>query len=73
VRERIPRDILRRLERNLGGAVDLVEGRKGTLRVVEAYGGKLSCCVELAEGGLLWVEAAHVTLPAEQEQKRGRA
>lgn len=59
----VPRAVLRRLEGRLGSVVNLVDGRKGTLRVVDACGNKLSFCVELQDGRLVWLDSDELLIP----------
>jgi hypothetical protein len=47
--------VLRWFERQVGRTVTLLDGRKVTLRVVDACGGELSLCIEVPGSGLVWI------------------
>jgi hypothetical protein len=62
--------VLRRFEGLLEREVALIDGRKATLRVVDACDGEISCCVELPGQGLIWIDSDQVQLP--DDEMRGR-
>lgn len=65
--------ILRRFERHIGYEVVLANGRKATLRVVDACSGELSCCVEFPDNALVWVDPERLWILNEPDRSRGGA
>jgi hypothetical protein len=69
----VPRDVLRWFERQVGRDVTLGDGRKVTLRFVDACSGELSLCVEVPGAGLVWIGLDDVLAPHEPQRSRGAA
>ncbi|HEV8232742.1 MAG TPA: hypothetical protein VGQ75_10385 [Thermoanaerobaculia bacterium] len=51
----VPAVVLRWLERQVGRTVTLRDGRKATLRLVDACSGELSLCLDVPGSGIVWV------------------
>jgi len=60
----VPAVVLRWLERQVGRTVTLGDGRRVTLRLVDACSGELSLCVELPGSGVVWIGLDEIEVPA---------
>jgi hypothetical protein len=62
----VPRAVLRWFERQIGRTVTLLDGRKVTLRLVDACSGEISFCIEVPGSGLVWLALDELEIPAEE-------
>jgi hypothetical protein len=69
----IPQDVLSWFERQIGRTVTLSDGRRLTLRLVDACSGELSVCVEVPGSGLVWIGLDELMPEVLGAAERGRS